>query len=251
MGLSKVNYLTSKIFMLQQSITNSVYLFVDDVASLEKHLTAGNHTFTKISCTLDEVRFSYTEELKAFTGKSPIAANEPENLAKNTTILNVFRRGWALPNIKITRFSYKQELYIYNIFMKGEKSGVKYSPENTVKEMRQQDLLDENDFNFLSTRLLHKSEASSAGCHLCIKMELEQQEVQNLLTTPEPIHDVQLQLVGYKQEKDDKGKKRSLNICPTTPKRIKSIYDEKNDSISIDNSLESYESHKITQQLSK
>ncbi|GBM46440.1 hypothetical protein AVEN_78584-1 [Araneus ventricosus] len=57
--------------------------------------------------------------------------------------------------------------------------------------------------------------------------ELEQQEVQNLLTTPEPIRDVQLQLVGYKQEKDGKGKKRSLNISPTTPKRMKSIYDEK------------------------
>ncbi|GBM52187.1 hypothetical protein AVEN_97626-1 [Araneus ventricosus] len=55
------------------------------------------------------------------------------------------------------------------------------------------------------------------------EQELEQQEVQNLLTTPEPIRDVQLQLVGYKQEKDDKGKKRSLNISPITPKRIKSI----------------------------
>ncbi|GBL65714.1 hypothetical protein AVEN_181170-1, partial [Araneus ventricosus] len=81
--------------------------------------------------------------------------------------------------------------------------------------------------------------------------ELEQQGVQNLLTTPEPIHDVQLQLVGYKQERDDKGKKRSLTICSTTPKRIKSIYDGKNDSISTENSLESYESHKITQQLSR
>ncbi|GBN54597.1 hypothetical protein AVEN_72935-1 [Araneus ventricosus] len=111
MGSSKVNYLTAKIFMLQQSIINSVYLFVDDVASLKKHLPAGNHNFTKISSTLDK--------------------------------------------------------------------------------------------------------------------ELEQQEVQNLLTTPEPIHDVQLQLVGYKQEKDDKGEKRSLNICPTTPERIKSIYDGK------------------------
>ncbi|GBN22969.1 hypothetical protein AVEN_185202-1 [Araneus ventricosus] len=60
-----------------------------------------------------------------------------------------------------------------------------------------------------------------------------------------------LQLAGYKQEKDDKGKKRSLTICPTTPKRIKSIYDENNDSISTDNSLESDESHKITQQLSR
>ncbi|GBN37374.1 hypothetical protein AVEN_107523-1 [Araneus ventricosus] len=39
--------------------------------------------------------------------------------------------------------------------------------------------------------------------------ELEQQEAQKLLTTPEPIHDVQLQLVGYKQEQDDKGKRRS------------------------------------------
>ncbi|GBN53309.1 hypothetical protein AVEN_241160-1 [Araneus ventricosus] len=60
-----------------------------------------------------------------------------------------------------------------------------------------------------------------------------------------------LQLAGYKQEKDDKGKKRSLTICPTTPKRIKSIYDVNNDSISTDNSLESEESHKITQQLSR
>ncbi|GBL95002.1 hypothetical protein AVEN_187510-1 [Araneus ventricosus] len=124
--------------MLQQSIINFVYLFVDDVVSLEKHLTAGNHNFTKISSTLDKVLFSYTEKLKASTGRSPIAANEPKNIANNTTILNVFRRGWALPNRKITRFSYKQELYIYNIFMKVEKSGVKSSPVNTVKEMRQQ-----------------------------------------------------------------------------------------------------------------
>ncbi|GBN67527.1 hypothetical protein AVEN_250487-1 [Araneus ventricosus] len=136
MGLSKVNYLTAKIFMLQQSIINSVCLFVDDVASLEKHLTAGNHNFTKISSTLDKVRFSYIEKLKSSTGRSPIAANEPKKLANNTTILNVFRRGWALPNRYITRFSYKQELYIYNIFMKGERSGVKSSPENTVKGMR-------------------------------------------------------------------------------------------------------------------
>ncbi|GBM78828.1 hypothetical protein AVEN_23108-1 [Araneus ventricosus] len=50
------------------------------------------------------------------------------------------------------------------------------------------------------------------------EQELEQKEVQNLLTTLEPIHDVQLQLVGNKPEKDDKGKKRSLIICPTTPK---------------------------------
>ncbi|GBM47842.1 hypothetical protein AVEN_5217-1 [Araneus ventricosus] len=60
-----------------------------------------------------------------------------------------------------------------------------------------------------------------------------------------------LQLAGYKQEKDDKGKKRSLTVYPTTPKRIKSIYDVNNDSISTDNSLESDESHKISQQLSR
>ncbi|GBN46000.1 hypothetical protein AVEN_271452-1 [Araneus ventricosus] len=81
------------------------------------------------------------------------------------------------------------------------------------------------------------------------EQELEQQEVQNLLITPEPIHDVQFQLVGYKKERDDKRKKRSLNISRTTPKRIKIIYDEKNYIITTDNSLESYESHKITQQL--
>ncbi|GBO30127.1 hypothetical protein AVEN_167721-1 [Araneus ventricosus] len=39
------------------------------------------------------------------------------------------------------------------------------------------------------------------------EQEIEQQKVQNLLTTPEPIHDVQLQLVGYKQEKDAKGRR--------------------------------------------
>ncbi|GBO29643.1 hypothetical protein AVEN_70707-1 [Araneus ventricosus] len=90
----------------------------DDVASLEKHLTAGNHNFTKISSTLDKVRFNYTEKFTAFTGRSPIAANEPKTFAYNITIPNVFRRGWALPKRKITRFSYKQELYIYNIIMK-------------------------------------------------------------------------------------------------------------------------------------
>ncbi|GBL73295.1 hypothetical protein AVEN_159334-1 [Araneus ventricosus] len=50
------------------------------------------------------------------------------------------------------------------------------------------------------------------------EQELEQQEVQNLLTALEPIHDVQLQLAQYTQEKDDRGKKRSLTICPTHQK---------------------------------
>ncbi|GBL87184.1 hypothetical protein AVEN_270473-1 [Araneus ventricosus] len=63
--------------------------------------------------------------------------------------------------------------------------------------------------------------------------ELEQQEVQNFLTTLESIHDVQLQLVGFKQEKDHKVKKRSLNISPTTPKRIKIIYDGKKTIVSL------------------
>ncbi|GBN33906.1 hypothetical protein AVEN_187405-1 [Araneus ventricosus] len=39
------------------------------------------------------------------------------------------------------------------------------------------------------------------------EQELEQQEVQNMLTTPEPIHDVQLQLVGYKQKTMTKGRR--------------------------------------------
>ncbi|GBL90445.1 hypothetical protein AVEN_132174-1 [Araneus ventricosus] len=61
------------------------------------------------------------------------------------------------------------------------------------------------------------------------EQELEQQEVQPLLlTTLKPIHDVKLQLAGYTQEKDDRGKMRSLTICPTTRKRIKSIFDENN-----------------------
>ncbi|GBM97930.1 hypothetical protein AVEN_228357-1 [Araneus ventricosus] len=57
------------------------------------------------------------------------------------------------------------------------------------------------------------------------EQELEQQEVQNLLIALEPIHDVQLQLDGYTKENDDKGKKRSITICPTTRKRIKKMSD--------------------------
>ncbi|GBM46556.1 hypothetical protein AVEN_271510-1 [Araneus ventricosus] len=105
---------------------------------------------------------------------------------------------------------------------------------------------------FSSMSALHKGgtlKPPSRGLELAD--ELEQQEVQNLLITLEPIHDVQVQLAGYKQEKNDKEKKRILSICPTTPKRIKSIYDANNDSTSIENSLESDESHKITQQLSR
>ncbi|GBN41120.1 hypothetical protein AVEN_204086-1 [Araneus ventricosus] len=130
--------------------------------------------------------------------------------------------------------------------MKGEKSGVKSSPENTVNEMRQQIdptgrkrfqpfmYMTSSQIRSLFSRIsaLHKGGAfkpPSPGLeHVDVinddlnditEQELEQQE-QNFLTTPEPIHDVQLQLVGYKQEKDDKRKKRSLNIFPT-PKRIK------------------------------
>ncbi|GBL84393.1 hypothetical protein AVEN_117162-1 [Araneus ventricosus] len=162
--------------------------------------------------------------------------------------------------------------------MKGEQSGVKSSSEKTVKEMRQQidptgkklfqpfEYMTSSQIRSLFSRMsaLHKGgilKPPTPDLELVndiyedlddiTEQELEQQEVQNLLTTLEPTHDVQLQLAGYKQEKDDKGKKRSLTICPTTTRRKKSIYDDNNDSISTDNSLESDESHKITQQLSR
>ncbi|GBM82996.1 hypothetical protein AVEN_72115-1 [Araneus ventricosus] len=79
--------------MLQQSTINSVYLFVDDVASLEKHLTAGNHNFTKISSTLDKVCFSYAEKLKASTGRSPIAANRHLNIDIKAAFDNLQHRA--------------------------------------------------------------------------------------------------------------------------------------------------------------
>ncbi|GBM49813.1 hypothetical protein AVEN_238173-1 [Araneus ventricosus] len=123
--------------------------------------------------------------------------------------------------------------------MKGEQSGVKCSPENTVKEMRQQidpngrklfqpfEYMTSSQIRSLFSRMsaLHKGgtlKLSSPGLELAddinedlddiTEQELEQQEVQNLLTILEPIHDVQLQLAGYKQEKDDKGKKRRAKL---------------------------------------
>ncbi|GBN77754.1 hypothetical protein AVEN_110830-1 [Araneus ventricosus] len=91
----KIDRLYNSLHFFPQENCNAAF---DDVAPLEEHLTAETHKFTKISITLDKVRFSYTEKLKSITGRFPIAANEPENLAYNITILNVFRRGWALPN---------------------------------------------------------------------------------------------------------------------------------------------------------
>ncbi|GBN74537.1 hypothetical protein AVEN_106844-1 [Araneus ventricosus] len=134
--------------------------------------------------------------------------------------------------------------------MKGEQSGVKSSPENTVKERRQQidlngrklfqpfEYMTSSQIRSLFSRMsvLYKGgtlKPPSPGLELVddvnedlddiTEHKQEQQEVQNLLTTLEPIHDVQLQLAGYTQEKDDKGKKRSLTICPTIRKRIKAM----------------------------
>ncbi|GBO43729.1 hypothetical protein AVEN_178538-1 [Araneus ventricosus] len=112
--------------------------------------------------------------------------------------------------------------------MKGEKSGIKSSPENTVKEMRQQidptgkklfkpfKYMTSSQIRSLFSRIsallkggtlkppspgLEHVDVINEDLNDITEQELEQQEVQNLFTTPEPIHDVQLQLVVYKQKK--------------------------------------------------
>lgn len=124
-----------------------------DMESLDEHLTAGTHTFTRITSTLDKVRLTYSGKLKLSTCVS--FTTENETLKSNTSEKSVFETGWALPERKKTRFTFKQKQFIYNIFIKGQQTGIKSSPQSAVTEMREK--MDHNgrklfqQFEYLTT----------------------------------------------------------------------------------------------------
>lgn len=49
----------------------------------------------------------------------------------------VSMQGWAIPQVKSFRYSYEQKKFLYDIFMDGQKTGKKSSPEEVEQRVRQ------------------------------------------------------------------------------------------------------------------
>jgi hypothetical protein len=111
----------------------------ETVEEYEQHLLSENHSIEKCTSQMDQIKGSYVEKLKFSSYSHSTLPTLSESVVENMTVGDVISvnrlmeritsRGWALPQRSNFRYSYEQKLLLYNLFMDGEKTGMKKSPE--------------------------------------------------------------------------------------------------------------------------
>ena len=104
------------------------------------HLLQDTHSFASKTTSMDIVKNHFDELVHQSSHKITASINQPSHSgsAKRTILnklneLNEFeKQGWALPKKNVTRFTYWQRKFIYDIFTQGEDTKKKITPEKVV-----------------------------------------------------------------------------------------------------------------------
>ena len=111
----------------------------------DRHMLSEQHEIKKPRSSLDNVRASFVQQIKAssqlHTGSISTEVELadltlPEVLAENPLMQRITNQGWALPIRLFFRYSYKQKKMLYDIFMAGERTGKKKSPDEVELILR-------------------------------------------------------------------------------------------------------------------
>ena len=110
----------------------------DTRSEYDAHLLSELHVFPQKRSSMDFVRSSFVEKLKAtsqlFTEttnlETDIATQTLTQLTEVTPMMTrITDRGWALPQRQFFRYNYEQKKMLYDLFMEGERTGKKKSPD--------------------------------------------------------------------------------------------------------------------------
>ena len=113
---------------------------------LNQHMVTGVHDAVKHSSTLDKVRSSFVYMMKVSSAEHQVCASTNVNMsdrklkeacAKVQLMKDLSNQGWAIPKREFFRFSKEQEIFLFEQFDEGQRTGKKKSPEEVEKLMRQ------------------------------------------------------------------------------------------------------------------
>jgi hypothetical protein len=112
----------------------------------EEHLLSDQHTAVEVQTPMDLVRSSYLQKMKCSSmlhlpsqEASDIATIDLEKAKTSSpSFVEVSKEGWALPVRSNFRFSQYQKKILYKLFLTGEETGRKVSPEDAEMEIRKQ-----------------------------------------------------------------------------------------------------------------
>ena len=111
----------------------------ETLAEYERHLLSEKHTITNQDSTMDKVRASYVTKMKVASQKHSYSTSTESEIATVTLseslstcplMKEIAEQGWALPHRSNFKYSYEQKVLLYDIFMEGEKTNKKMSPQD-------------------------------------------------------------------------------------------------------------------------
>ena len=114
-----------------------------DVKEFEMHMISGQHNVPTVASSMDYVKKCYVNKMKMSkpnalsTVSGQLMSSNKGHLVEYLDQLRIFTKpGWELSVRNNSRFSEKQKKIFYKVFMHGEVSGKKMSPEQVHLELR-------------------------------------------------------------------------------------------------------------------
>ena len=111
----------------------------------EKHILGESHTSVSLNSSLDNVKASFVKKMKVSSTSHQVAATKLNisDMSLSAAVKSVplfaevTTQGWAIPTVSTFRYSYPQKKFLYDIFMDGQISGKKSSPDEVELSVRQ------------------------------------------------------------------------------------------------------------------
>ena len=120
----------------------------ESMEKYEQHLLSENHSIIKQVSSMDKVKASYVSQMKVSSQEHSFATSSesidsnlslPDALKACPLMKEIAEQGWALPHRAYFQFTDQQRMLLYDIFMEGERTNKKKSPEE-VEQMIRKDL---------------------------------------------------------------------------------------------------------------
>ena len=123
-------------FVLSSSAWNQVVQ-----AHFEAHMLSEDHQWVERKTSIDHVKGMFVEKMKSLSdvrssNSSTVVTLSIDSLCAVMEMLQ--KGGWAIPFRSNFRFTFEQKDILYKLFMDGEKSKDKISPDGAVKVIRNQ-----------------------------------------------------------------------------------------------------------------
>ena len=112
---------------------------------LDEHLLSEQHVVTIRRSSMDIARSSFIRKMKVSSqlhtehvhlGIDVSETKLADAIEETPLLRRISEQGWALPRRKTFRYSYEQKKILYDIFMDGEKTGKKKSPDEAERLLR-------------------------------------------------------------------------------------------------------------------